>query len=221
MSSGPIARRSEKPMRSSQTPGAVADGHASCRMRERPTWDWRARDGKVVSMAEASEYALEPLREAADFTLYRGTKLDIPVLVMALVDERSSSQGLRRLEHEYSLATELDAAWAAKPLALTRYQGRTVLILKFDPGGEPLDRIIHRAAGQPIHLSLFLQIAIGLAAALGQVHWAGLVHKDVKPANALVDEAGHVWLTGFGIASRIPRERLAPAPAETIAGTLA
>jgi serine/threonine protein kinase len=38
----------------------------------------------------------------------------------------------------------------------------------------------------------------------------------------LVDSAsGHVWLTGFGIASRLPREHQAPAPPEVIAGTLA
>jgi serine/threonine protein kinase len=54
------------------------------------------------------------------------------------------------------------------------------------------------------------------------VHERGLVHKDIKPANILVDPAsGGVWLTGFGIASRLPRERQAPAPPEVIAGTLA
>jgi serine/threonine protein kinase len=60
-----------------------------------------------------------------------------------------------------------------------------------------------------------------LATALGQVHRRGLIHKDIKPANVLVDDAGNVWLTGFGIASRLPRERQAPAPPEIIAGTLA
>ena len=37
----------------------------------------------------------------------------------------------------------------------------------------------------------------------------------------LVDEAGNVWLTGFGIASHLPRERQSPVPPEIIAGTLA
>jgi PAS domain S-box-containing protein len=37
----------------------------------------------------------------------------------------------------------------------------------------------------------------------------------------LVDDAGNVWLTGFGIASQVPHERQAPAPPEVIAGTLA
>jgi serine/threonine protein kinase len=32
-------------------------------------------------------------------------------------------------------------------------------------------------------------------------------HKDIKPENVLVDDAGHVWLTGFGIASRLRSER--------------
>jgi len=54
------------------------------------------------------------------------------------------------------------------------------------------------------------------------VHERGLIHKDIKPANILVDAAsGGVWLTGFGIASRLPREHQAPAPPEVIAGTLA
>ena len=73
-----------------------------------------------------------------------------------------------------------------------------------------------------MELGLFLRLAVGLAAALGEVHRRGLIHKDIKPANILVNAAtGQVWLTGFGIASRLPRERQAPEPPETIAGTLA
>ena len=48
----------------------------------------------------------------------------------ALSAEQPSPQSLRRLEHEYSLAAELDPAWAAKPLALTRHEGRTILVLR-------------------------------------------------------------------------------------------
>src|SRR5262249_61908110 len=50
----------------------------------------------------------------------------------------------------------------------------------------------------------------------------GTIHKDTKPANALADPAtGQCWLTGFGIASRLPRERQAVKPPELISGTLA
>jgi PAS domain S-box-containing protein len=174
------------------------------------------------SMTARSGYVLEFLREGGDFTLYRGRQNGnpSPVLAVALAAEQPSPQALRRLEHEFSLAADLDPAWAAKPLALTRHEGRTILVLK-DPGGDPLDRILEQHQGQPLELTLFLRIAIGLATALGQVHRHGLIHKDIKPANVLVDDAGKVWLTGFGIASQLPRERQAPAPPEIIAGTLA
>jgi serine/threonine protein kinase len=63
---------------------------------------------------------------------------------------------------------------------------------------------------------------VALAAALSRLHGRGLIHKDIKPANVLVDSAsGQVWLTGFGTASRLPRERQSPEPPEFIAGTLA
>src|SRR5271167_4509396 len=125
------------------------------------------------------------------------------------------------MEHECALRTELDPAWAACPLALTRHEGRTILVLK-DTGGEPLDLVLERGQGQPLDLSRFLRIAIGLATILGQVHRRGLIHKDIKPPNVLVNSAtNQVWLMGFGIASRLPRERQSPQPPEFIAGTLA
>jgi serine/threonine protein kinase len=176
----------------------------------------------VPSITEPFGYVLEPLREGADFTLYRGRQHGnpLPLLGLALAAEQPSPQALRRLEHEYSLTPELDPAWAAKPLMLARHKGRTILVLK-DPGGEPLDLVLERSKGRPLDLTRVLQIAVGLAAALGQVHRRGLIHKDVKPANVLVDNANNVWLIGFGIASQLPHERQAPAPPEIIAGTFA
>src|SRR5271154_1592807 len=176
----------------------------------------------MSSRSGPSGYELVPLREGADFTLYRGRQHGnlSPVLAIALSAEQPSPQILRRLEHEYLLAAELDSAWAAKPLALTRHEGRTILLLH-DSGGEPLDLILERGQGQPLDLTRALRIAIGLTTALAQVHRHGLVHKDIKPENVLVDDADSVWLTGFGIASRLPRERQPPAPPEIISGTLA
>src|ERR1700682_2996449 len=139
------------------------------------------------------------------------------VLVVLPAAEHPTSDSLNRLTHEYGLKDDLDDAWAARPVALTHYNDRMTLVLK-DPGGAPVDRLL----GEPLEVSHFLRIAIPLAGALRQVHERGLIHKDIKPANILVDAAsGGVWLTGFGIASRLPRERQAPAPPEVIAGTLA
>ena len=73
-----------------------------------------------------------------------------------------------------------------------------------------------------MEIGQFLRLAVALSGALSQLHGRGLIHKDIKPANVLVDSAtGRVHLTGFGIASRLPRERQAPEPPEVLAGTLA
>jgi PAS domain S-box-containing protein len=164
---------------------------------------------------EFSGYVFAPLREG-DIALYRGSGNGLaPILLVAAAE--TSLGCVERLEHEYALKAELDADWAARPIALTHHNDRMTLVLE-DPGGVPLDRLL----GRPLGVSHFLRIAIPLAGALRRVHERGLIHKDVKPANILLDAAsGGVWLTGFGIASRLPRERQAPAPPESIAGTLA
>src|SRR6266404_9086478 len=171
-------------------------------------------------MSELSRYVFETLREDEGFAFCRGRKNDgeLPtILLVAPFSEHPVPAILERLEHEYSLRDELDSDWAARPLALAHREDRTILILE-DPGGEPLDRLL----GQPMELSRLLRFAVGLAAALGKLHQQGLIHKDIKPANILVDSAsGAVWLTGFGIASRLPRERQSAEAPEMIAGTLA
>ena len=131
--------------------------------------------------------------------------------------EHPTLESVNRLAHEYELKDYLDGAWALRPVDLVREPGQTMLVVEY-AGGEPLDRHL----GQPLEMARFLPLAISLAAALSRLHGRGLIHKDVKPANVFVDPAtGQVWLTGFGIASRLPRERQRPEPPEVLAGTLA
>src|SRR5882672_9854535 len=181
----------------------------------------RANHESVVM--ELSEYMLETLRKDGNFILYRGrhrreTDTSPPsILVVAPGSERPTLESLRRMEHEYSFAAELDPSWASRPLALSQHNGQMVLVLE-NPGGEPLDRLIQG----PMETAQFLRFAAGLATALSRLHQRGLIHKDVKPSNVLANSAtGEVWLMGFGIASRLPRERQSPGPPEFIAGTLA
>jgi serine/threonine protein kinase len=139
------------------------------------------------------------------------------VLAVLPASEHPTPDLMDRLAHEYALKDELDGRSAVRPLALVREHGRTMLLFE-DPGGEPLDRLL----GRPMEMGRFLNRAIGLSVALRQLHERYLIHKDIKPANVLVNSAtGQVWLTGFGIASRLPRERQSPDPPEFIARTLA
>ena len=140
------------------------------------------------------------------------------VLVVLPVAAHPSRSSLDRLAHEHGLKEELDGAWAVRPLEIVRDGGRTMLVLEDIGGFEPLDRLL----GAPMEVGSFLCLAIGIAVAVGKLHEAGLVHKDLKPANILVNCAdGEARLTGFGIATRLTRERQEPEPPEFIAGTLA
>ena len=172
---------------------------------------------------DLSNYTLDTLHRHGEFVLCRGrpragTNPHPPsVLVLMSRSEHPRPESVGMLEHEHSLRAQLDPAWAVPPVELTQHEGRTVLVLE-DPGGEPLAQLV----GTPMEMGQFLRVAIGFSAAVRQLHGQGLIHKDLKPANVLIEPStGQVWLMGFGIASRLPRERQSAEPPEFIAGTLA
>jgi PAS domain S-box-containing protein len=196
---------------------------------------------------DLSRYVFEAMRKEEDFILYRGRRKDegsqaafasygapsilgeadvrqeprrsasrSRVLVLAPLAEYPAPAILKWLEHAYSLKEELDPMWAARPMGIARHWDRSVLVLE-DPGGTPLDQSL----SQPVDLAFWLRVAIGLSTVIGQLHQRGIIHKDIKPANVLVNPVtGQCWLTGLLVASRLRRERPAPEPPEFIAGTL-
>ena len=163
---------------------------------------------------------LEVLWEDSERVYFGGRRenpggVSIPILAVQPAAGIGWSDGLDRLAHEYALKDDLDPAWAVLPLELL--PERDMLLLE-DRGGTPLSREIDC----PMDAGRFLRIAVALADAVGGLHRGGLLHKDIKPSNILVNgESFEVRLTGFGIASRVPRERKSPVPPEVIAGTFA
>ena len=170
-------------------------------------------------IGEISGYTITaPVYEDGDFSVYRASRAEdhTPVLIKVPASCRPAPSIIRRLEHEYEVARGLEPAVVARPLGLERRAGALALVLE---GGE-VESLASRMTA-PMPAGQFLEIAIGIADALAAVHRRGVVHKDIKPAHVLVASGGQVKLTGFGIASRLPRERQAPGPPEVIAGTLA
>ena len=170
-------------------------------------------------MIELSRYVLEALRKDEEVILYRARNKEdgTQLLVLSPVAQNPTPETLKRLEQEYLLREELDPTWAARPTEITRGWERTVVLLE-DPGGVPLDRLL----GKPLELGFSLRLGIALSKAIDRLHQRGIIHKDIKPANVLVNSvSGQCWLSGFGIASRLPRERQTPEPPEFVAGTLA
>ena len=106
--------------------------------------------------------------------------------------EHPTLESINRLTHEHELKSYLDSAWALRPLELVRERGQTMLVVDYT-GGEPLDRLVR----QPMEIGQFLRLAVALSRAVGQLHGRGVIHKDIKPANVLVDSA-----TGAGPSHR-------------------
>jgi transcriptional regulator with GAF, ATPase, and Fis domain/predicted ATPase len=121
-----------------------------------------------------------------------------------------------RLVHEYGLKDHLDHPWALRPLELVRERGQTMVV--FEPTrARPLDEMI----GPGLSVGTFLRLGLAVTSAVARLHQGGLVHKDIKASHILIDAAsGEARLTGFGIASRLPREPQPLEPPELIAGTL-
>ena len=175
-----------------------------------------------ISGTVADNSIFELLWEDSERSLYRilsdGAKCDrYAFMAGSSAAEHPSPESINRLKHEHGLKDYIDGAWAVRPLELTREWGRTMLLVEY-PGGDRLEKLTR----SPMEVGLFLQLALGLSAALRRLHERGLIHKDIKPANVIVNSAtGQAWLTGFGVATRLPRERQSPEPPEFIAGTLA
>ena len=172
-------------------------------------------------VVDLSQYTLEHVRRDAEVVLFRGLRSGhqegsrSTILVRMPVADPPSPATVRSLKQEYALQSELDSAHVVRALSMVQTQGRLMLILE-DPLGTPLDLLLDGA----MDITLFLRLAIHIAGALGHVHSRGLVHKDIKPANILVNAAGdQAWLMGLGVASRLPRERHSGQLSQVLAGT--
>jgi predicted ATPase/signal transduction histidine kinase/GAF domain-containing protein len=160
----------------------------------------------------------QPVGEAADFALHRALRHEDQsrVLLKVPVARHPSPAILRRLEHEYEVARELDPSTTLRPLALERQAGDMALVLE-----DCVCQSLADMVGTPMEAGRFLKIAIAVCVAVAALHRHGFIHKDIKPANLFVDAAGQARLSGLGLASRLPRERQRPDPPALIAGTLA
>jgi len=123
-------------------------------------------DRRIV--LDLSTYVFERLHEDDEFILYRGhaKRADLrSILLLAAVSAYPTLETLKKIDHEYSLRGELDAGWAARPLAVTRH-GEQPALVREDPGGELLSSLTHGTR----EIGSFLRIALGVAAALGELH---------------------------------------------------
>ncbi|HEX6248596.1 MAG TPA: protein kinase, partial [Nocardioidaceae bacterium] len=120
------------------------------------------------------------------------------VAVKVLREEYADDPGfVARFEREARAAAGLSHPNIAQVLDTGRDGDRHFIVMELVDGGH-LGQLL-RDEG-PLCPEKAAGIAVQVCRALGAAHAAGVVHRDVKPGNVLVDRAGRVQVTDFGIA---------------------
>lgn len=140
------------------------------------------------------------------------------VILKLSTEDPPSPRAVAALRRAFSVASQIDSPGVVRHLELLR-RGSTWALVMADTGATALDQRLPR--GGLDDLERFFHIAIQAGRALADVHAARIIHKDIKPANIVVNEGtGIVQLIDFGIASQLEREEASPEAPRRLEGTL-
>jgi predicted ATPase/signal transduction histidine kinase/GAF domain-containing protein len=162
----------------------------------------------------------EELYASAKTLVYRGIQLKdtLPVVLKLLRSDRPSMQDLLHLRNHYTITKNLDLAGIVPPLSLESYGNGFVLVMP-DDRSMALSEYI---ALHSLNLAECLAIAIQLAEILHDLHQQRVIHKDIKPANILLQpESKQIRLIDFSLASLLPKETAEIVSPNVLEGTLA
>jgi serine/threonine-protein kinase len=135
-----------------------------------------------------------------DIYLAKDDVLGREVAVKVLADRYAADESIRQRFKREALAA---ARLSGEPGAITIFDigewgGRPFIVMELVGGGSLEERLREGGAQPPAQVLAWLDQA---AAALDAAHRHGVVHRDVKPANLLLNERGEVRVADFGIAS--------------------
>lgn len=155
------------------------------------------------------EYTIqEKLYESEQTLVYRCSKTEEitkeTVIIKLLNGSYPTIKQLVQFRNQYALTKNLDLPGVVKSFSLKNYHNSLMLIME-DFGGISLDKYAFEKKGLTIRE--FLPIAIGIVEALEGIHHQRIIHKDIKPANIVINpETKQVKLIDFSISSLLPKE---------------
>lgn len=123
----------------------------------------------------------------------RNSPVALKVIVPTFADDPDFR---KRFERESRLAAEIDHPNVVTVYEAGEHEGRLYLAMRYLEATE-LRALIATSGG--LHPRRAAPIIAQVASALDAAHERGLVHRDVKPANVLVEDDGHAYLTDFGL----------------------
>ncbi len=142
-------------------------------------------------------------------TVYLGYDLVLerPIAIKILYREPATAPGqLERFLHEARAAAQLSHPNIVGVIDSGQDADRQYIIFEY-VAGETLKERIRRQGALPIDEAI--AYAIDITHALGAAHAHHIIHRDIKPQNALIDEEGRLKVTDFGIAYRAGADDLA------------
>ena len=150
--------------------------------------------------------------------IFRAEDADLAriVAIKVLADRYANDEAIRaRFTREALAAARLSNAPSTVTIFdVGEHDDHPYIVMEYLAGGSLADRLV-RDGAQPIGRSLdWLEQA---AAALDAAHASGVVHRDVKPANLLLDNDDRVKVADFGVASAVGLGSLTEAG--TVVGT--
>jgi serine/threonine-protein kinase len=131
--------------------------------------------------------------------VYRATELSLgrPVALKLLPPERAGDHEFReRFQRESRMAASIDHPNVVPVYAAGEHDGSLYLVMRY-VGGTDLHALL-RQEGR-LEPTRAAELVAQLASALDAAHAAGLVHRDVKPANILLADDDHAYLSDFGL----------------------
>ncbi|MBF0550357.1 MAG: AAA family ATPase [Deltaproteobacteria bacterium] len=163
---------------------------------------------------------LDQLYESPNSCVYRAMRQedDIPIILKVLRENYPTPAELVRYKQEYEITRSLKLSGVIRSYALERY-GHTPVIVFEDFGAQSLADWI---TGRKLSIEEFLVWGIKIADGLGQVHVAKVIHKDINPANVVLNpQNGRLKIIDFGISTVLSRETPDIKTPEALEGTLA
>ena len=156
--------------------------------------------GSVVADCLIEEVA----GEGGMAVVYRATQqsLDREVALKVMAPGLADRPVFRaRFEREWKIAAALEHPNVVPIIWAGEHDDRLFIVMRFIAGGSLRERLAERGRLEP---EVAVEVLERVADALDAAHAKGLVHRDIKPGNVLVDAAsGGVYLTDFGLAKAV------------------